>query len=211
MENHKRPSAKCDIVPLVLSVCENGGPPSTHGILENATRGGTTELYFLRSFCLVPPCQFGKKDLQWQPRCDDFASWCEQIFDNVGRQVARGWAGRIEETVFASGNVLKVQWSNISPQVALAWQACNCSAAGVTKTAALRPLVWTNGQREKVCRIACLLCGGIAAELLLFVLISGNASLRRRVLELGDTNSGQCYLYYCWLLLMKELPFVQIV
>lgn len=47
LENHKPSSANCDIVPVVLSVCEKGGPFSTLGILENARRGGMMELPFL--------------------------------------------------------------------------------------------------------------------------------------------------------------------
>lgn len=47
LENHKPSSANCDIMPVVLSVCENGGPPSTLGILENARRGSMMELPFL--------------------------------------------------------------------------------------------------------------------------------------------------------------------
>lgn len=102
--------------------------------------------------------------------------------------------------MFASGNGVEVQWSNILPQVALAWQAyLQCCEHGEDCRDAPPSVDLCNKLREKVCRLACLFCGGIAAELLLFVLISGRASLWWRVLELGDTNSRQCYLYYYWL------------
>lgn len=61
-----------------------------------------------------------------------------------------------------------------------------------------------------MCHLACLFCGGIAAELLQFVLISGRASLRWRVLS-SETQIPGSVISTIVGSLVKELPFVKVI
>lgn len=56
LENHKPSSANCDIMPVVLSVCENGAHPALSGYLKMPEEA----VWWNFLFCLIPPCQLGR-------------------------------------------------------------------------------------------------------------------------------------------------------
>lgn len=143
-----------------MKIVAHPASPCYLGLLEGAK---TIRLSYV--FFLIQPCQLVEEDKQWQPCCDDSFSWHEQKTNFHQRQVTQGWAGWMEETVFASGSALKCLEQHLYRR-SLWCHWSTSKAGGMKNTAASCPLVDLL-QEQCLCHCACSHSGGIAAELFL--------------------------------------------